>query len=276
MDGQWALARFDDWAKLLRCIGCGGHPELAEPLIRFAPLVTEIPILTIIPRLRIDSADFLRSHRANALTMKNTQTRMDRLFRDRNIAGLALLALALVWLSGCRQRDSITFMPDSLAGQAYFQTIDYPDLTETEQVGDGTELMSGPPMTISDFQELEPWELTLDECVQLALAGSEVMQKVGGVVVSSPQAATTLYDQAIRETNPLSSPEAALAAFEHGTESRREPEHWCHRTVRFDQNRWWIVQHGLVQTNRQRGAVHAAQQHRLHATRTRITVPAIP
>lgn len=146
--------------------------------------------------------------------MKNTPTRMDQLFRARNIVALALFALGTVWLSGCRQRDTITFMPDSLNGQAYFQTIEYPDITETEQVGDGTELMSGPPMTISEFQDLEPWELTLDECVQLALAGSEVMQKVGGVVVSSPQAATTLYDQAIRETNPLSSPEAALAAFD--------------------------------------------------------------
>ncbi len=68
-------------------------------------------------------------------------------------------------------------------------------------------------MTISNFKEMVPWELTVDEAVELALANSDVLQKLGGVVVSSPQGATTLYDQAIAETQG-SSVEAALSAFD--------------------------------------------------------------
>ncbi len=74
--------------------------------------------------------------------------------------------------------------------------------------------MSDPPLTVSTFNELDPWELTLDECVQMALAGSKAIQRLGGVVVSSPQAVTTLYDQALQETNPQLSVEAALSAFD--------------------------------------------------------------
>lgn len=55
--------------------------------------------------------------------------------------------------------------------------------------------------------------MTLDECVATALANSEVMQKLGGVVVSSPQATTTLYDPALIETS-AGGVEAALSAFD--------------------------------------------------------------
>jgi outer membrane protein TolC len=47
----------------------------------------------------------------------------------------------------------------------------------------------------------------------MSLANSKVMQKLGGVVVSSPAAAQTLFDQAIQETG-LGSVENALSAFD--------------------------------------------------------------
>ena len=55
--------------------------------------------------------------------------------------------------------------------------------------------------------------MTLDECVATALANSEVMQKLGGVVVSSPDAATTLYDPALAESGVFGV-EAALSDFD--------------------------------------------------------------
>ena len=74
--------------------------------------------------------------------------------------------------------------------------------------------MSGPPITISNFHEMESWDLSLDECVLMALSGSKVMQRLGGVVVNSPAAATTTFDPALIESNPLQSAEAALSAFD--------------------------------------------------------------
>ena len=132
---------------------------------------------------------------------------------SRSLVALALSGLLIVWTSGCHQRQQITFNPSIAPTRNYLQQIEYPDLDDETDV-DGTHLMSPPPMTISQFQQLEPLELTIDQCIEQALANSKVMQKLGGVVVSSPQAASTLYDQAIRETNPLQSPEAALAAFD--------------------------------------------------------------
>jgi len=84
------------------------------------------------------------------------------------------------------------------------------------QCADGThgdDLLSGPPISINSFSDVEPWDLTLDQCVEITLANSKVMQKLGGVVVSSPAAARTLYDQAIQETG-LGSVENALSDFD--------------------------------------------------------------
>ncbi len=69
-------------------------------------------------------------------------------------------------------------------------------------------------MTISTFEQLESWDLTLEEAIELTLRNSKVLQKLGGVVVNSPVGAQTLYDVAINETNPQGSVEAALSQFD--------------------------------------------------------------
>jgi outer membrane protein TolC len=56
--------------------------------------------------------------------------------------------------------------------------------------------------------------MTLDECVHRALQNSKVLSKLGGVVVNAPAGAATLLDQAIIETDPFNSVEAALTAFD--------------------------------------------------------------
>jgi len=72
---------------------------------------------------------------------------------------------------------------------------------------------SAPPVTLSNLDSIQSREMTLDECVATALANSEVMQKLGGVVVNSPAAATTLYDPALTESS-AGGVEAALSAFD--------------------------------------------------------------
>jgi len=117
-------------------------------------------------------------------------------------------------ITGCTaQRNSaLTFTPETTARQAVLQEIEYPDLID-EASTDGRELLADEPVTISNYQDMTPWEITVEEAVELALANSKVMQKLGGVVVDSPQAATTLFDQALLETQG-NSVEAALSAFD--------------------------------------------------------------
>lgn len=128
--------------------------------------------------------------------------------------GLLCVALAVTWFAGCSQqrKQNLQFTSDCSPCQSMLQQIEYPDLA-CEQGTDGSELMTAEPTTLSNFHSAIPWELTVEECVELALANSKVMQKLGGVVVNSPGATTTLYDQAITETGGTSV-EQALSAFD--------------------------------------------------------------
>ncbi|MFT5300886.1 MAG: hypothetical protein ACI814_001669, partial [Mariniblastus sp.] len=128
--------------------------------------------------------------------------------------GLLCVALAVTWVAGCSQqrKQNLQFTSDCSPCQSMLQQIEYPDLA-CEEGTDGSELMTAEPTTLSNFHSAIPWELTVEECVELALANSKVMQKLGGVVVNSPGATTTLYDQAITETGGTSV-EQALSAFD--------------------------------------------------------------
>ena len=126
---------------------------------------------------------------------------------------VAFIIFSLTWMGCSAQRKTASqFSPDVTPCASVLQRIEYPDLVN-ECDTDGSELMAGRPMTITSFQETVPWELTVEECVELALANSKVMQKLGGVVVNSPAGATTLYDQALTETGSQSV-ENALSAFD--------------------------------------------------------------
>ncbi len=128
--------------------------------------------------------------------------------------GLCLGMVALVLMSGCtaQRRKALEFTPDVSPCQSMLQQIEVTDLID-ESCTDGSELIAPTPTTISSFANLAPREITVEEAVELALANSKIMQKLGGVVVDAPQAATTLYDQALNETLG-NSVEAALSAFD--------------------------------------------------------------
>lgn len=137
-----------------------------------------------------------------------------QIFNAGSYFGLVLIALTTVSMVGCyKSRRELSSYPQAEPSRTFLNQIEYPDLCD-ECGTDGNSLMTGPPVTYSNFHELEPWDLTLDECVLMALSGSKVMQRLGGVVVNSPQAATTTLDPALIETNPLQSVEAALSAFD--------------------------------------------------------------
>ncbi|MEL7499170.1 MAG: TolC family protein [Planctomycetota bacterium] len=114
---------------------------------------------------------------------------------------------------GCAHRQQALKLPVNCDPcQNQLQQIEYP-APICEADSDGSQFAAASPITLSNFAETSPLDLTLDQCVEMALANSKIMQKLGGVVVSSPQAATTLYDQAIFESS-RSGVEAALSAYD--------------------------------------------------------------
>lgn len=132
--------------------------------------------------------------------------------RWRALVPVLLGAVALV---GCASRTSPSLQFDQITEtpcQSFLQQIETPDL-DCESCTTGDELRTTTPLTISNYQDTASWDLTIDQCVEMALANSKVLQKLGGVVVSAPQGVNTLFDQAIQETS-LASVEDALSDFD--------------------------------------------------------------
>jgi outer membrane protein TolC len=70
------------------------------------------------------------------------------------------------------------------------------------------------PRTLRHNSEGKIWDMTLEEAIQLALSHSKVMADSGGRVLQAPVAVATVYDPALRESDPLTGPMAALSAFD--------------------------------------------------------------
>jgi len=124
-----------------------------------------------------------------------------------------LLVLAAPALPGCRWRDT-GGMYGGDPDLAYFRTvatqIDVPDVPSDTGIAQST----APPMTLTEDTPIEYWDLTLQECVQLALTNSQVMRDLGGLVLLSPDTVDTVYEPAIVETDPRFGVDAALSAFD--------------------------------------------------------------
>jgi outer membrane protein TolC len=124
------------------------------------------------------------------------------------------IGCTLISLLGCRAKQPVLCDVESYGPcQDVLQQIEDPVVCD-RQCEDNQLWMTGPPPTIANFEQLQPWDMTLDEAVQYALEHNEVLSKLGSVVVSSPQAAATIYDPAAQTTDPRLSSEAALSAFD--------------------------------------------------------------
>ncbi|MEL6110292.1 MAG: TolC family protein [Planctomycetota bacterium] len=60
----------------------------------------------------------------------------------------------------------------------------------------------------------QPWELSLDEVVRIALANSTVLRTLGARIIQTPGVTPTIYEPAIQVTDPSTGIEAALSAFD--------------------------------------------------------------
>ncbi len=121
---------------------------------------------------------------------------------------VAFLLIALTVFTGCHPTQPFFLHEDGDLSHYLDHATDqeYPDV-DTATLPDASE--SGEPLTISnpDFNEI--WDLTLEECEVIGLQNSKVIRNLGGVTpfgfadgLLGRSGNVTVFDPAITETNP--------------------------------------------------------------------------
>ncbi|HYO25938.1 MAG TPA: TolC family protein [Lacipirellulaceae bacterium] len=131
---------------------------------------------------------------------------------------------ALVWATigsllvsatgGCHMREKSTFKP-SCGDDCYTAIatqVEYPQVDQCSAIDDGW--AAAAPVTLSTTTDIEYWDLSLQEVVQIALAQSRVIRDLGGAVLRTPAAIETHWDPAVVDTDPRFGYDAALSAFD--------------------------------------------------------------
>jgi len=117
--------------------------------------------------------------------------------------------------AGCRPQQPFFFREDGdlshYVGKA--TEIEYPDVNQPS-LPDAA--FAETPLSLSNPNPREYWDLSLEEAMRIALSNSKVFRIVDQptTLLANPDFAGTVYDPALAETNPRFGPEAALAAFD--------------------------------------------------------------
>jgi len=132
-----------------------------------------------------------------------------------------VLIACMTLVAGCHPTQPSYFCEgDPLAHYLDQATdVEYPDvyqprLEEVEQ--------AGAPITLSNAQVGESWDITLEETISIALKNSKVVRNLGSVtpfgfadgLTGRTVGSATVYDPAIFETDPTAGVAAALANFD--------------------------------------------------------------
>jgi len=124
---------------------------------------------------------------------------------------LVFVGGSVLLLGGCRSHAPFVGRETDAHFQRVATQIEYPNV----QVSLDRRALSTPqPRTVRNDQPLEVWELSLEEALRTTLTNSEVIRGLGARVVTAPVAVSTVYDPAIRESDPLFGPQAALSDFD--------------------------------------------------------------
>lgn len=142
---------------------------------------------------------------------------------------VALTSITLV-ASGCAPRQPFYFFEDGDLSHyvGAIQKLEYPDATQ-EPLDEAAGAVE--PLTLSNPNFDNIWELSLEEAVRTALENGKILRNLGGrfasfggprpqtgeppvSLLTSPVQTPTIYDPAIVETDPFRGVESALALFD--------------------------------------------------------------
>ncbi len=134
---------------------------------------------------------------------------------------LMVLMICMTLLAGCHPTQPSYFCEgDPLAHYLDQATdVEYPDVYQArlEEVD-----QAGAPITLSNAQVGESWDITLEETISIALKNSKVVRNLGSVtpfgfaygLTGRTVGSATVYDPAVFETDPTAGVAAALANFD--------------------------------------------------------------
>ncbi len=144
-------------------------------------------------------------------------------------AWVVLTSLTLV-ASGCAPRQPFYFFEDGDLSHyvGAIQKIEYPD-TVHQPLDEAAGTIE--PLTLSNANFDQVWELPLEDAIRTALENGKVLRSLGGrfqsfggprpqagepavSLLTNPAAYPTVYDPAISETDPFRGVESALASFD--------------------------------------------------------------
>jgi outer membrane protein TolC len=121
------------------------------------------------------------------------------------------MTLAGTALTGCHFKQEKLFDDSRRYFQEVATSVEFPDATLIQEPAVHGAIS---PHTLTSPDEMQFWDLTLDEAIRIALDNSQVMRDIGGRVVSPLPVNSSIYDAAMAEANPLTGTEAALSAFD--------------------------------------------------------------
>ncbi len=144
-------------------------------------------------------------------------------------AWVVLTSLTLV-ASGCAPRQPFYFFEDGDLSHyvGAIQKIEYPD-TVHQPLDEAAGTIE--PLTLSNANFDQVWELSLEDAIKTALENGKVLRSLGGrfqsfggprpqagepavSLLTNPASYPTIYDPAITETDPFRGVESALASFD--------------------------------------------------------------
>ena len=142
---------------------------------------------------------------------------------------VALTSITLV-ASGCAPRQPFYFFEDGDLSHyvGAIQKLEYPDATQ-EPLDEAAGAVE--PLTLSNPNFDNIWELSLEEAIRTALENGKILRNLGGrfasfggprpqtgeppvSLLTAPQLTPSIYDPAIVETDPFRGVESALALFD--------------------------------------------------------------
>lgn len=139
---------------------------------------------------------------------------MKRAF-DQPSCWLAIAAVALASIVGC-SHDRPFVDTSAKVKEADQQLLK--QVTYEEPIGDASEGMicnEPPPFALEkDSPEVDYWDLSLDQAIQMALSNSTVLRDLGATIIQAPNLTPTIYQPSLAATDPRFGEQAALSAFD--------------------------------------------------------------
>src|SRR5580692_7937133 len=98
----------------------------------------------------------------------------------RVLTWMALLASLAAGLIGCKPTTPFYLRDDGDLShyKGVATQIEYPDV-ESDRIADVAK--AAPPLTLTNAEAREIWDLSLQECIQITLANSKIMRTLGQV-----------------------------------------------------------------------------------------------